>query len=79
VERGKLPTDRVVTMKELRDSGAVGRKLGWGVKLLGRGAERFSTPLHIEASEGGVVAGGGWRRGWVGDGSGLRGSCVVGS
>ena len=27
---------------------AVGHQMGWGVRLLSRGAKRFSTPLHIE-------------------------------
>ncbi len=50
VEQGRLPTDRVITMKDLRDSGCVGRKMGWGVKLLGRGAASFKVPVQLQAS-----------------------------
>jgi hypothetical protein len=32
----------------VQDAGAVGKKMKDGVKLLGRGAENFSLPLHIE-------------------------------
>ena len=48
VDEGRLPTDRVITMADLRGSDCVGRKMGWGVKLLGEGAEGFDTPLHIQ-------------------------------
>ncbi|PRW50950.1 50S ribosomal L15 isoform A [Chlorella sorokiniana] len=47
---GRLPKDRVITMKDLRDSNCVGRKMGWGVRLLGRGAGRFSQPVHLQVS-----------------------------
>ena len=48
VDEGRLPTDRVITMADLRGSDCVGRKMGWGVKLLGEGAGGFDTPLHIQ-------------------------------
>ena len=35
-------------MKDLRDSNCVGRKLGWGVKLLGRGGSRLKQPVHLQ-------------------------------
>ena len=38
--------------QDLRDSNCVGRKMGWGVKLLGRGAEAFAAPVHLQASGG---------------------------
>ncbi|KAI7836451.1 hypothetical protein COHA_009668 [Chlorella ohadii] len=50
VQEGRLPTDRVITMKDLRDSNCVGRKMGWGVRLLGRGAGRFDSPVHLQVS-----------------------------
>lgn len=28
----------------------MGRKMGWGVRLLGRGARRFDLPVHLQAS-----------------------------
>lgn len=51
VKRGRLPTGQVITMKHLRDSGAVGRKILHGVKLLSTGAEGFKVPLHLEVSQ----------------------------
>lgn len=51
VSDGRLPTEQVVTMKTLRDSGAVGKKVKHGVKVLANGAERFQTPLHLEVSQ----------------------------
>lgn len=32
----------------VQDAGALGKKMKDGVKLLGRGAEKFSLPLQIE-------------------------------
>ena len=49
LESGRLPGGRVVTMKDLRDSGAVGRQLGDGVKLLSRGAADLRAPVHLQA------------------------------
>jgi large subunit ribosomal protein L15 len=40
-----------VTMRELRDAGAVRRQLGSGVKLLGRGAQGFDVPVHLQVSQ----------------------------
>ena len=34
--------------QDLRESGCVGRKMGWGVKLLSRGAPRFRVPVHLQ-------------------------------
>ncbi|KAL4854273.1 54S ribosomal protein L10 [Chlorella vulgaris] len=51
VDEGRLPTDRTITMKDLRDSNCVGRKMGWGVKLLARGAQHIKAPLHLEVSQ----------------------------
>ena len=67
VDDRRLPTDRVITMRDLRESNCVGRKMGWGVKLLARGAGQFSVPVHLQVgAEGLGVAGssaGGRRRG----------------
>lgn len=38
-------------MKELRDSGAIRRKLKDGVKLLAKGAEDFDIPVHLQVSQ----------------------------
>lgn len=54
-------TQLIAPGQDLRDSNCVGRKMGWGVKLLGRGAGRFAAPVHLEVRLEGVllvVAGG---------------------
>ena len=65
-QEGRLPTDRIITMKDLRDSNCVGRKMGWGVKVLGRGARRLATPLHLEVGGRLGCAGGGGPSGALG-------------
>lgn len=47
----RLDTSRVITMRDLRDSGAVRRRVGDGVKLLGRGSEAFNLPIHLQVSQ----------------------------
>ena len=51
VDLGRLDPSSVITMKHLRDSGAVSRQVHDGVKLLGGGgtrALRRDTPLHVQ-------------------------------
>lgn len=50
IEEGRLDASRVITMRELRASNAVGHQLQDGVKLLARGAKSWNIPVHIEAS-----------------------------
>jgi large subunit ribosomal protein L15 len=49
IDRGKLPTDQVINMRTLRDSGVVG-KIHDGVKILGDGATKFHTPVNLEVT-----------------------------
>jgi hypothetical protein len=63
VDDGRLPTDRTITMKDLRDSNCVGRKMGWGVKLLARGAQHIKAPMHLEVGAAAVSCRGGSLRG----------------
>lgn len=49
VRSGKIDASRTITLKDIHDSGAVGRFRS-GVKLLSRGAEAVDTPLNIEVS-----------------------------
>eukprot|EP00887_Chlorella_sp_A99_P001061 scaffold14.g1061.t1 len=56
IVEGRIDPSRVITIKELRDSNAVGHQLEWGVKLLARGAEEFDIPVHIEVSQASVAA-----------------------
>lgn len=51
IKSQRLDTSRVITMKDLRDSGAVRRKLDDGVKLLGNGAGEFAEKIEIEVSQ----------------------------
>lgn len=50
IEEGRLDATRVITMRELWASSAVGHQLQDGVKLLARGARAWDIPVHIEAS-----------------------------
>ncbi|KAG0576707.1 hypothetical protein KC19_5G101700 [Ceratodon purpureus] len=49
-KEGRIDPSQLITMKTLKDAGALGKKVKDGVKLLGRGAESFSLPLQIEVS-----------------------------
>jgi len=51
IDLGRLDPNKIITMKELRASGAVGKKIVDGIKLLGRGKEEVSVPMHIEVSQ----------------------------
>jgi large subunit ribosomal protein L15 len=52
LESGRLDGSQVITMKDLRDSGAVRKNIGDGVKLLGKGNTSFSWGnLRIEVSQ----------------------------
>lgn len=48
IEQGRLDASQIITMKELRDSGTIRRKIKDGVKLLARGAEDFKIPVHLQ-------------------------------
>ncbi|CAM6112044.1 unnamed protein product [Calypogeia fissa] len=50
VSKGLIDASQLITMKTLKDAGAVGKKMKDGMKLLGRGAEEFSLPINIEVS-----------------------------
>lgn len=50
VKQGRIDASQLITMKTLKDAGALGKKVKDGVKLLGRGSEKLSLPLNIEVS-----------------------------
>ena len=56
VEVGRLDPGQLITMKTLRDQGVVSKNLKGGVKVLGRGAAEFSTPVHLEVSQASATA-----------------------
>jgi len=51
IDEGKIDTSEIVTMKSLRDSGVVGKKIRHGVKVLARGAEDFQHQVHLQVSK----------------------------
>ena len=56
VEVGRLDPGQLITMKTLRDQGVVSKNLKGGVKVLGRGAAEFRTPVHLEVSQASATA-----------------------
>ena len=53
IEKGRLDTSKIITMKDLYDAGALS-KIKYGVKLLGKGAEKFTdlkVPITLEISD----------------------------
>jgi large subunit ribosomal protein L15 len=51
IDAKRLNPERLITMKDLRDSGAVHRRIRDGIKLLGRGADSFKTPVQLQVSQ----------------------------
>lgn len=51
IDAKRLNPESLITMKDLRDSGAVHRRIRDGVKLLGQGADSFRTPVHLQVSQ----------------------------
>eukprot|EP01102_Stenamoeba_stenopodia_P021537 TRINITY_DN8707_c0_g1_i1.p2 TRINITY_DN8707_c0_g1~~TRINITY_DN8707_c0_g1_i1.p2 ORF type:complete len:232 (-),score=62.69 TRINITY_DN8707_c0_g1_i1:1111-1806(-) len=51
IDTGRIDPSKTITMKVLRDSGAIGKYIpNSGVKLLSRGKEFFSAKVNIEVS-----------------------------
>ncbi|KAL3537692.1 hypothetical protein ACH5RR_001058 [Cinchona calisaya] len=50
INAGKIDLSELITMKTLKDAGAVGKQIGDGVRLMGRGAEHIEWPIHLEVS-----------------------------
>jgi large subunit ribosomal protein L15 len=48
IETGRLDASQVITMKDLRDSGAVRKQISDGVKLLADGAEDFTLKVDLQ-------------------------------
>lgn len=49
IERGRLDTTQPITARELLESGCI-HSFGDGVKLLGTGADRLQSPVHLVVS-----------------------------
>ena len=50
IDQGRIDSDKLITMKTLRDSGAISKKVLDGVKVLGRGGDTFSAKVDMEVS-----------------------------
>ncbi|GBF89474.1 50S ribosomal protein L15 [Raphidocelis subcapitata] len=50
VKGGRIDASQAITMQDLRNSGAIPKRVLWGVKLLARGADRVDQPLHLQVS-----------------------------
>ncbi|CAI0555025.1 unnamed protein product [Linum tenue] len=50
INAGKIDSHELITMKTLKDTGAIGKQIEDGVRLMGRGCEHIVWPIHIEVS-----------------------------
>lgn len=50
INAGQIDSSELITMKTLKETGAVGKQIKDGVRLMGRGAELIKWPIHIEVS-----------------------------
>ncbi|GAB2277997.1 hypothetical protein Dimus_012697 [Dionaea muscipula] len=50
INAGKIDSGELITMKTLKDTGAIGKKIEDGVSLMGRGAELIQWPIHLEVT-----------------------------
>ncbi|KAE8660942.1 hypothetical protein F3Y22_tig00116944pilonHSYRG00158 [Hibiscus syriacus] len=48
INAGKIDSHELITMKTLKDAGAIGKQIEDGVRLMGRGAEQIKWPIHME-------------------------------
>ncbi|CAN8251615.1 unnamed protein product [Cochlearia groenlandica] len=50
INAGLIDSHELITMKTLKDVGAIGKQIEDGVRLMGRGADEIKWPLHFEIS-----------------------------
>ncbi|CAN7100997.1 unnamed protein product [Brassica rapa subsp. narinosa] len=50
INAGEIDSHELITMKTLKDVGAIGKQIEDGVRLMGRGADEIKWPLHFEVS-----------------------------
>ncbi|KAK3411492.1 hypothetical protein EUGRSUZ_I00243 [Eucalyptus grandis] len=50
INAGKIDSSELITMKTLKDVGAIGKQIKDGVRLMGRGSEQIQWPIHLEVS-----------------------------
>jgi len=51
IDNGRIDPNELITMKTMRDSGLINRKVGTGVVLLGRGGFKFKHKIEIQVSK----------------------------
>ncbi|KAG5529175.1 hypothetical protein RHGRI_029755 [Rhododendron griersonianum] len=51
INAGKIDSSELITMKTLKDSGAIGKQIRDGVRLMGRGSEYIKWPIHLERTD----------------------------
>ncbi|XP_074585245.1 uncharacterized protein LOC141841022 [Curcuma longa] len=50
INAGKIDSSELITMKTLKDTGAIGKQIEDGVRLMARGSEHIKWPIHLEVS-----------------------------
>ncbi|XP_010520285.1 PREDICTED: uncharacterized protein LOC104799448 [Tarenaya hassleriana] len=50
INAGKIDSHELITMKTLKDAGAIGKQIEDGVRLMGRGSDEIKWPIHLEVS-----------------------------
>ncbi|URD80818.1 ribosomal protein [Musa troglodytarum] len=50
INAGKIDSSELITMKTLKDTGAIGKQIEDGIRLMGRGSEHIKWPIHLEVS-----------------------------
>ncbi|KAK3014716.1 hypothetical protein RJ639_008386 [Escallonia herrerae] len=50
INAGKIDSSELITMKTLKEVGAIGKQIRDGVRLMGRGSEDIKWPIHLEVS-----------------------------
>ncbi|KAG2650915.1 hypothetical protein PVAP13_1NG241400 [Panicum virgatum] len=51
INAGKIDSSELITMKTLKETGAIGKQIKDGIRLMGRGAEEIKWPIHLEVIE----------------------------
>ncbi|EEF40170.1 50S ribosomal protein L15 [Ricinus communis] len=50
INEGKIDSHELITMKTLKETGAIGKQIEDGVRLMGRGADQIKWPIHLEVT-----------------------------
>ncbi|KAL4189730.1 hypothetical protein AMTRI_Chr08g208580 [Amborella trichopoda] len=50
INEGRIDSSELITMKTLKETGAIGKQIKDGVRLMGRGAEKIQWPIHLEVT-----------------------------